>query len=141
MVCVLSRLAIIEAFVSLRSGACQPGIQVGDLIVTEPDGSARPKIPDRASRIECTRTPSCPCEDKSATAELLGRGACRAYGTQLAFWWQKHGQNRVTMASSRSETIYKSASTARHCLGCVSCAILGWGSMSALSSKGPARFS
>ena len=39
-VCVSSRLAMIDAFVSLRSGACQPETQVVDLIVTEPDGSA-----------------------------------------------------------------------------------------------------
>ena len=38
--CVSSRLAMIEAWVSLRSGACQPETQVGDFIVTEPDGSA-----------------------------------------------------------------------------------------------------
>ena len=38
--CVSSRLAMIEAFVSLRSGACQPETLVGDLIVTEPDESA-----------------------------------------------------------------------------------------------------
>ena len=54
--CVSSRLAIIEAFVSLRSGACQPGTQMGDLKVTEPDGSATSKMPDRASLIECTRS-------------------------------------------------------------------------------------
>ena len=38
--CVSSRLAMIEDFVSLRNGACQPETQVGDLIATEPDGSA-----------------------------------------------------------------------------------------------------
>ena len=38
--CVSSRLAMIEDLVSLRNGACQPETQVGDLIVTEPDGSA-----------------------------------------------------------------------------------------------------
>ena len=43
-VCVSSRLAIIEVFVIFRSGACQPETQVGDLIVTESDGSARSKI-------------------------------------------------------------------------------------------------
>ena len=49
-----SRLAMAEALVSLRSGACQPETQVGDLIVTEPDGSATSKMPGRASRMECT---------------------------------------------------------------------------------------
>ena len=39
-VCVSSRLGTIDAFVSLRSGACQPETQEGDLIVTELDGSA-----------------------------------------------------------------------------------------------------
>ena len=38
--------------VSLRSGACQPGTQTGEFIVTVPVGSATSKIPDRASRIE-----------------------------------------------------------------------------------------
>ena len=41
---------------SLRSGACQPETHVGDLIVTEPDGSSTSKIPDKASRIERTRS-------------------------------------------------------------------------------------
>ena len=52
---VSSRLATIEALVSLRSGACQPETQVGDLIVTEPDGSATSKMPERVSRMECTK--------------------------------------------------------------------------------------
>ena len=55
-VCVLSRLAMIETFVSLMSGACQPETQVGDLIVTEPDGSATSKTSERASRMECTKS-------------------------------------------------------------------------------------
>ena len=55
-VCVSSRLAMIEALVSLRSGACQPETQVGDLVVTEPDGSATSKMPERASRMECTKS-------------------------------------------------------------------------------------
>ena len=55
-VCVSSRLAMIEAFVSLRSGAYQPETQVGDLIATEPDGSATSKMPERASRMECTKS-------------------------------------------------------------------------------------
>ena len=50
--CVSSRLAIFEALVSLRSGACQPETEVGDLIVTEPDGSATSKMPERASRMD-----------------------------------------------------------------------------------------
>ena len=41
---------------SLRSGACQPETQVGDLIVTEPDGSATSKMSERASRMECTKS-------------------------------------------------------------------------------------
>ena len=45
-----------EAFVSLRSGACHPRIQVGDLTVTESDGSATLMIPDRTSYIEYTRS-------------------------------------------------------------------------------------
>ena len=54
--CVSSQLAIIEAFVSFRSGACQLGTQMGDLMVTEPDESATSKMSLRASRIECTRS-------------------------------------------------------------------------------------
>ena len=54
--CVSSRLAIMEALVSLRSGACQPETQIGDLIVTEPDGSTTPKMPDKTSRMECTNS-------------------------------------------------------------------------------------
>ena len=54
--CVSSRLAMIEDLVSLRNGACQPETQVGDLIVTEPDGSATSKMPERASRMECTKS-------------------------------------------------------------------------------------
>ena len=53
---VSSRLGTIEAFVSLRSGTCQPETHVGDLVVTEPDGSAMSKIPDKASRIDWTRS-------------------------------------------------------------------------------------
>ena len=41
---------------SLRSGACHPRTQVGDLMVTGPDGSATLKIPDRTSCIEYTRS-------------------------------------------------------------------------------------
>ena len=41
---------------SLRGGACQPGTQMENLIVTESNGSATSKMPDRASRIECTRS-------------------------------------------------------------------------------------
>ena len=55
-ICVSSRLAMIEAFASLRSGVCQPETQVGDLIVTEPDGSATSKMPERASRMEGTKS-------------------------------------------------------------------------------------
>ena len=55
-VCVSSRLAMVEAFVILRSGACQPETQVDDLIVTEPDGLATSKMPERASRMECTKS-------------------------------------------------------------------------------------
>ena len=54
--CVSSRLAMIEAWVSLRSGACQPETQVGDFVVTEADGSATSKMPERASRTECTKS-------------------------------------------------------------------------------------
>ena len=54
--CVSSRLVRIEALVGLRSGACQPETQVGDLIVTHPDGSATSKMPERASRMECTKS-------------------------------------------------------------------------------------
>ena len=73
---------------SFRSGACQPGTQMGDIMVTEPDGSATLKMPDRASRIECTR--SCvaavlPVEEKIVGAELSERGEYQAYGTLLAF--------------------------------------------------------
>ena len=46
--CVSSRLGTIEAFVSLRSGTCQPETHVGDLMVIEPDGSATSKISDKA---------------------------------------------------------------------------------------------
>ena len=52
--CVSSRLGTIEAFVSLRRGACQPETHVGDLIVTVSDGSATSKIPDKALRIDWT---------------------------------------------------------------------------------------
>ena len=55
-ICVSLWLAMIEAFVSLRNGACQPETQVGDLIVTEPDGLATSKMPERASRMECTKS-------------------------------------------------------------------------------------
>ena len=41
---------------SLRSGACHPGTHVGDVMVTKPDVSATSKIPDRASRVEFTRS-------------------------------------------------------------------------------------
>ena len=54
--CVSSPLAIIEALVSLRSGACQPETQFGDLTVTEPDGSATSKMPERAPRMEYTKS-------------------------------------------------------------------------------------
>ena len=40
----------------LTSGVCQPETQVGDFIVTEPDGSAMSEMPERASRMECTRS-------------------------------------------------------------------------------------
>ena len=53
---VSSRLAMIEAFVSLRGGACQSETQVGDLIATEPDGSPTSNMPERASRMECTKS-------------------------------------------------------------------------------------
>ena len=52
---------------SSRSGACQPETQVGDLIVTEHDGSAMSKILDKALRIECTR--SCVAAALSVWAE------------------------------------------------------------------------
>ena len=55
-ICVSSRLAMIDAFVSLRSGACQPENQVVDLIVMESDGSATSKMPERAKRIKCTKS-------------------------------------------------------------------------------------
>ena len=47
-----SRLGTIDAFVSLRRGACQPETHEGDSMVTEPDGSATSEIPERASRID-----------------------------------------------------------------------------------------
>ena len=50
--CVSSRLVTIDAFVSLRSGVCQPETHVGDLIVTESDGSATSNIPDKALRMD-----------------------------------------------------------------------------------------
>ena len=49
--CASSRLGTIDAFVSLRSGACQPETHVGELIVTESDGSATSKISDKALRM------------------------------------------------------------------------------------------
>ena len=55
-VCVSSRLGTIEAFVSLRSGACQPETHMGDLMKTEPDGSDTSNIPDKASHIDWTRS-------------------------------------------------------------------------------------
>ena len=47
-----SRLGTIDAFVSLRSGVCQPETHEGDLMDTEPDGSATSNIPEDASRID-----------------------------------------------------------------------------------------
>ena len=49
---VSSQLALMAALVSLRSGACQPGTQTGEFMVTVPVGSVTSKIPDRASRVE-----------------------------------------------------------------------------------------
>ena len=40
------------AVVSLRSGACQPGTQTGEFMVTVLVGSATSKIQDRVSRIK-----------------------------------------------------------------------------------------
>ena len=50
--CVSSPLGTIDAFVSLKSGACQPETHEGDLMVTEPDGSATSNISESASRID-----------------------------------------------------------------------------------------
>ena len=49
--CESSRLGIIEALISLKSGACHPRNQVVDLMVTESDGSTTLEISDRASRV------------------------------------------------------------------------------------------
>ena len=47
-----SRLGTVDAFVSLRSGTCQPETHEGDLMVTEPDESATSKLSESASRID-----------------------------------------------------------------------------------------
>ena len=50
--CVSSRVGTIGAFVSLKSGACQPETHEENIMVTEPDGSAASNIPHRASRMD-----------------------------------------------------------------------------------------
>ena len=53
---VSSRVALIAALVSFRSGAFHPETQTGESIVTVPVGSATSKIPERASRMERINT-------------------------------------------------------------------------------------
>ena len=84
---MLSQLEKIETFVSLRSGACYPETQVGDLMTIEPDGSATSKIPNERHVLSvqgAAYLQPCPCERNLVTAELSGRGTCLAYGTRLA---------------------------------------------------------
>ena len=49
---VSSRLPMMAALTSLRRGACHPGTQTGECIVTVPVGSVTSKILERASRME-----------------------------------------------------------------------------------------
>ena len=95
--CVSSQLGTIEAFVSLRSGACQPETHVGHVMVTETDGSPTSKILDKASRIDWTR--SCVAAVLSVWAEncngcTLGtrRVSSVRYSTcifETKSWWNR----------------------------------------------------
>ena len=75
------------ALVSLRSGACQPGTQTGEFMVTIPVGFATSKISYRVSRIERINNwvaAVLSVEGGVVVVELAERGAHRGYGTPPA---------------------------------------------------------
>ena len=95
-VCVSSWLAMIEAFVSLRRGACQPETQVCDLIVTEPDGSATSKMLERASRMKCTE--SCVAAGRCSVCmrgKLQGLDSRNAACVKRTVFWPYFGRERT----------------------------------------------
>ena len=72
------------ALVSLKSGACQPGTQTGEFMVTVPVGLATSRIPDRVSRPERINTwvaAVLSWRGEVVVVERAERGAYREYGT------------------------------------------------------------
>ena len=98
------------ALVSLKSGACQPGTQTGEFMVTVPVGSATSKIPDRASRPERMNNwvaAVLSWRGEIVVVESAERGAYRGYGTLPANSRRSPRAGPRSSMCSRLETSYR----------------------------------